>query len=536
MKRALLLLALVATLALPFWLRPARVAGAVAADDTVVIISPHNEAIRHEYSLAFARWYHARTGRTVVVDWRSIGGTSEIARYLEGAYTTAFKNLWTAQPGREWSAEVQAGFPNPKSGPGTPAATARAAFLASEAGCGLDLMFGGGSFDFKAQAAAGRLVDCGLLQAHPEWFTPAIIPSAYAGEDFWDPSGRWIGCALSAFGLVFNRDEVARRGLPGPPAQWADLQDPRYLGGVALADPTKSGSIAKAFENLIQQQMQARLTSLSPLGAPGPVPKATEARAVSEGWVAGLRMLQLISANARYFTDSAQKVPIDVAAGDCAAGMCIDSYGRQQAEAVTRRAGSDRVGYVSPVGGTVCSADPIGLLRGAPHRTVALAFIEFALSPEGQALWNLRPGTPGGPEQYALRRLPIRQDFYTDAALRPLRSDPAENPYAPASPLVYRYAWTGGVFRELSFIIQVMDIDPHPELVEAWRAILAAGRPSAALAVLQDLSAVDYAAANGRIHTALTSKDPADQIRLATELGTAFRAQYLRAAALARAK
>ncbi len=535
MKRVLILFLLAATLALPFWLRPAREAGA-AADDTVVIISPHNEAIRHEYGLAFARWYRARTGRTVAVDWRSLGGTSEIARYLEGAYNNAFKNLWISRPGQTWSAEVQAGFINPKAPVGTPAAAARAAFLASDAGCGLDLFFGGGAFDFKAQAAAGRLVDCGMLHAHPEWFTAAVIPPAYAGEDYWDPSGRWVGCALSAFGIVFNRDEVARRGLPSPPAQWADLADARYLGGVALADPTKSGSIAKAFENLIQQQMQARLTALTPAGAAGPADKITETRAVGEGWVAGLRMLQLISANARYFTDSAQKVPIDVAAGDCAAGMCIDSYGRQQAEAVTRRAGSDRVGYVSPVGGTVCSADPIGLLRGAPHRTVALAFIEFALSPEGQEIWNVRPGTPGGPEQYALRRLPIRRDFYTDAALGPRRSDPEENPYAAASPLVYRAAWTGGVYRELSFIIRVMDIDPHPELTEAWRAILAAGRPPAALAALQDLSAVDYAAANGRIHAALTSKDPADEIRLATELGTAFRAQYRHAAELARTR
>src|SRR5471032_324567 len=132
MKRALILLLLAATLALPFWLRPAREREAAAAtDDTVVIISPHNEAIRHEYGLAFARWYHERTGRTVKVDWRSIGGTSEIARYLEGAYTTAFKNLWTAQSEQTCSAEVQAGFTNPKAAAGTPAAAARAAFLAS---------------------------------------------------------------------------------------------------------------------------------------------------------------------------------------------------------------------------------------------------------------------------------------------------------------------------------------------------------------------------------------------------------------------
>ena len=43
----------------------------------------------------------------------------------------------------------------------------------------------------------------------------------------------------------------------------------------------------------------------------------------------------MLAANARYFTDSSQKPPIDVAQGDCAAGICIDFYGRAQAEAVT---------------------------------------------------------------------------------------------------------------------------------------------------------------------------------------------------------
>jgi iron(III) transport system substrate-binding protein len=537
MKRAIILILLVAVVGLPFLLRPAghqRLAATV--DDTVVVISPHTEAIRDEFGSAFARWYLARTGRTVAVDWRTIGGTTEIARYLDGSFTGSFRQWWTVRLGRAWDSDIEAGYANPKLPADAPgeAREARAAFLASEAGCGLDVFFGGGTPDFVRQAQAGRLVDSGVMRLHPEWFGPAAIPASYAGEDYRDPDGRWIGSALSAFGLVFNRDELARRGL-APPTQWADLQDPRYFGGVALADPTKSGSVAKAFENVIQQQMQARLAALTPDGgATNPRPTgAAEATAVAAGWLDGLHLLQVVAANARYFTDSAQKVPVDVAAGDCAAGMCIDFYGRQQAEAVERRAASDRVGYVSPVGGTVPSADPIGLLRGAPHRAAAVAFIEFVLSPEGQRLWNLRPGTAGGPERYALRRLPIRRDFYADTALAALRSDPGESPFTTANQLVYRRAWTGDLFRELTFIVRVMAIDPHDELREAWRAIIAAGQPPEALAAMRDLSPVDYAAAGGRIRQALESKDRADEIHLATELGEAFRAQYLRARELA---
>lgn len=137
-----------------------------------------------------------------------------------------------------------------------------------------------------------------------------------------------------------------------------------------------------------------------------------EKRAVEEGWIEGWRLLQLTGANARYFTDTSQKPPIDVATGNCAVGMCIDSTGRQQEEAVRRRDRSERLGYLSPVGGTVSSVDPIALLRGAPNRPAAEAFIDFALSMEGQKLWNFKPGTEGGPERFALRRLPVRKDFY----------------------------------------------------------------------------------------------------------------------------
>src|SRR5262245_11343609 len=93
MKRAILILALVAVVALPFLLRPSQPAVA-QADDTLVIITPHNEAIRYEYTQGFRDWYQKKTGRTVAVDWRVIGGTSEIARFLESEYVASFQNYW----------------------------------------------------------------------------------------------------------------------------------------------------------------------------------------------------------------------------------------------------------------------------------------------------------------------------------------------------------------------------------------------------------------------------------------------------------
>ena len=537
LRQTIIILALVATVALPFALRPKQ-ASAEKADETLVLVTPHNEAIRHEYARGFREWYQARTGKTVAIDWRVLGGTSEIARFLEGEYTASFQNIWTQKLGKKWSAEVQAGFQNPKLAADAPAVVkeARAAFMASEASCGIDLFFGGGTYDFDKQAKAGRIVDSGIVKKHPEWFTDAVIPRTYAGEEYWDKEGRWIGSVLSAYGVIYNRDSLKRLGIEHEPQQWTDLQDPRLMGEVALCDPTKSGSIAKAFENVIQQQMQRRLNALIAENPKGDA-KLREAQAVREGWIAGLRLLQIVGANARYFTDTSQKPPIDVAAGNCAVGMCIDFYGRQQEEAVRRRGFSGRIGYASPAGGSVSSVDPVALLRGAKHKEVAIAFIEYVLSLDGQKLWNFQAGAPGGPERFALRRLPVRRDFYAREDWSKLRSDPEAQPFEQKEQLIYRNEWTGAIFREMAFVIRIMCQDTHGELTQAWRAINLAN-PTAraeALAVLADLSAVDYGRVTKEIRQALGSKNKVDEIRMANELGGVFRANYRRAEAIARA-
>lgn len=523
MKRLVILAALAAIVALPFALRP-RGAAPRAAQDTVVVVTPHNEAIRHEYELGFAAWYFARTGRTIAVDWRVLGGTSEIGRYIDGAYVAAFQQYWVNRLRRPWSMTVQDGFQDGRLGPGAApeARAARESFLGSAVGCGIDVFFGGGAPDFEQQADAGHLWDSGLLRQRPEWFTDRVIPQRWGGELFWRPDGLWFGSVISSYGIIFNRDALRRLGLPDP-VRWDDLGAPAYAGEVALCDPTKSGSIAMAFENVIQQKMQERARVLP------------EAEAVRRGWDDGLRLIQRLGANARYFTDTSQKPPIDVADGNCAAGLCIDFYGNQQIEAVLRRGDSHRLGFASPPGGTAYSVDPIALMRGAPHREAGRLFLEYALSLAGQKLWDFRPGTPGGPKDFALRRAPIRRDYYEQPQWKPYRSDPDFDPYGQAAHLTYRPQWTGPVFREMAFIIRVMCQDTHDELAAAWRAANAAppGRRREALQRMQDLSFVSYDAARGPIRAALEDASRVREIELADRLARRFRACY--AAALSSA-
>jgi iron(III) transport system substrate-binding protein len=537
LKRGLIVLALVAIVALPFVLRPPR-ESASQADDTLVLVSPHNEAIRHEFTLGFGEWYKARTGRTVFLDWRNVGGTSDIARYLDSQYVASFQYLWATKLGRPWSAEVQSVISKglPRQGASAEAREVSEAFMASDVGCGIDLFFGGGPFDFDQQTRAGRLVDSGVRKLHPDWFTDEAFPLSLGGEPYRDAQDRWYGTVLSSYGIIYNMDSLRRLGFDHPPEQWVDLTDARYVGEVGLCDPTQSGSIAQAFINVIQQQMHYRVDPLVASRAVDPKgPEVTAA--VRQGWTDAMRLLQLVGANARYFTDTSQKPPIDVADGNCAAGMCIDFYGREQQEAVRRRTtGPERLGYVSPEGGAAYSVDPIGLLRGAPHPGVARAFIEYALSLEGQKLWTFKPGTPGGPREFALRRLPVRRDFYLRADWLQYRDDADVDPYSQKKLLIYNDAWTGDLYTQMRFIIRVMTEDTHPELASAWRAIIAAPEParSRALAVLQDVSSVDFDQALGRIKKTLGSKNLAETDRMARDLGNAFRANYERAGRIAR--
>lgn len=534
-REMLLLLALLVVLLGPFLLRPA-VSTTGRHDRRLVVLTPHPERLRAEFGQAFARHWQERTGERVRIDWRVPGGTSEIAVLLKSEYSAAFQDHWTRELGRPWTTEVARQFLSGKTPADDPA---RQAFLASSVGIGVDLFFGGGAYDFQVQAEAGTLVAeqgtgtglRALRERHPHWFSESGIPESVSGEPFRDSADRWVACCLSSFGMVFNRDVLRRLGIEQDPRQWRDLADPRLAGQLALADPGRSATVTKAFEMLLQQEMQLALRRHLTAGA---APEPAERLGVREGWREGLVLIQRLSANARYYSDSSSKIPLDVARGDAAAGLCIDYYGRSTEEALRREGRTSRLGFVMPEGGSSVSVDPIGLLRGAPDPELATAFMEFVLGDPGQRLWSFRVGAPGGPEHAALRRLAARRDFYTPANLAHM-SDAGERPYEKAKLFTYHAEWTGAAFSTLRFLIRVLCVDAHREQRAAWRALVAAGFPPEATAAFHDLERVGYDAATGAITSVVRSRDKIAETRLARELGEAFRANYRRAEALARA-
>lgn len=525
MLKNLSIVALLAVIvALPFIFRQPPPQGEWKPGDPVlVIVSPHNEAIRFEFAQAFSKWHKEKYGKPVKIDWRNIGGTTEISRYLASEYAAATKAWWTNEKHNGWPANASDDIVKSAPPADGDSASIWKAYRDTDSPDAItskiDLFFGGGQFDHSDAFNKGFTVPV-VNQLPQTLFRETVggqivdmIPASLSGEIWRTPSV--MGNVVSTFGIIYNIDRVRELGA-APPTQWKDLADFKYFGQVGLADPTKSGSIAKAFEMIVHQQMHDAAiaagfddaaiqkneniianykTSKGKAYQRGEVPPelAGYQKALEGGFVKGMTIVQEIGANSRYFTDSGSKVPIDVSVGDAAVGMAIDFFGRFQAQASRSPEGIERMKFVTPIGGTSVSVDPVSLLRGAggsangaeaqkETREVALHFIEFVLSDDGQKLWTYKPGTPGGPEKYALRRLPIRREFYpsTNPAIDAVAkkhdqyaaddlADPNIDPYQVGKQFTYYPRWTGDHFAFFRTIVRAMCMDAGDELKAAWK-------------------------------------------------------------------
>lgn len=481
MRTAFPIAAFVILLGLPFVIRQMLTSGqgpsvpVTRGAPTLVIITPHNQDIRREYAVAFNDWHKRKFGSPVNIDYRTPGGTNDIKRQLENNY---------------------AAFRDPKTGK-----------LPENVRADIHIAWGGGDTFFDRELKKlGSKPEMNVLA--PLRFDPAelarIFPTdTLAGVRLYDaakdkdgkPAPGWVGVCLSAFGIVYNPDVYASLGLSEPRA-WGDLADERLHGLVALADPTHSGSASVAYMMVIQRAMADEEARFFAANADiAKLPRAEREKnpayqaALARGWKEGMRQLLIIAANARYFSDAANMVPNDVANGQAAAGMVIDFYGRFYQESLGQR----RVKFLAPAAATAITPDPIAILHGVKGEEYKLAmrFIEFLLSQEGQLLWIKNPGTPNGPIERSLRRPPIRRDVY--AADRGQWAD-GTNPFDDAGNFNMRGEWMGP-FSNTRLIWTAAWIATRDDLKSAYAEILEVKDPARRTALIGELGdlPIEYA-------------------------------------------
>ncbi|MSR27963.1 MAG: hypothetical protein EXS03_00070 [Phycisphaerales bacterium] len=337
------------------------------ATNTLVIITPHNEQIRYEFGRAFSKWHEREYGTQVHVAWSTPGGTSEIRRMLIA----------------QTKADLRHGTP---------------------VGGDADVLFGGGTYEFHSlsrlvkhqdgttETSTRVLDECDWLSNEQlvQWYGENSVD----GQPIYDPDKRWFGAALSTFGIVSDMTLCRTLGVK-PPTRWADLADPALFGFVALVNPSQSGSVATAFETILQRL----------------------------GWTKGWQVLRRAAANSNQIIAASSRIPTTVSSGESATGIAIDFYGRYQVQSLADEAAATgdpsiaRLSFDTPRGESVVDADPVGILRGAPNYEMAKHFVEFCLSMDGQLLWQLPAGSTDacghdGPDLYSLRRLPARRAAY----------------------------------------------------------------------------------------------------------------------------
>jgi ABC-type Fe3+ transport system substrate-binding protein len=292
-------------------------------------------------------------------------------------------------------------------------------------GIGVDLFFGGGPETFI------ELDESGLLQKLPSDYK---VPPALNGVPLRAKNNEWVGAALSGFGILYNKTIATRDHLPIP-VTWADLGKKELLGRIELADPRKSGSAHVAYEIILQ----------------------------TNGWENGWKILAAMAGNSRAFIDSSSTLVNDVSSGEAVFVPAIDFYARAKIAA----SGKVKAGYVEPKGQSVVTPDPIGILRGAKNKKLAQEFVAFVLSPEGQKLWMLDKGAPGGPHAEALFRMGILPSLYQPLAKGSLITS---NPFAVKNARSYNSAKAAARRQVLDDLIGATLIDNHDGLVGRQRA------------------------------------------------------------------
>jgi iron(III) transport system substrate-binding protein len=175
------------------------------AADQLVLLSPHWQGIRNEFTDAFKSHYKENTGRDVELQWLDVGGGgSDITRYIESQFSV------------------------------------------KPAGIDVDICFGGGVDPYTYLKDKGQLAPFKLPDAMFADLAPSI-----GGVPLYDPDYTYYSATMAGFGIIYNKAVLKKLGLPEPQT-WADLDRPEFFSWVGSADPRKSGSAHMTYEVILQ--------------------------------------------------------------------------------------------------------------------------------------------------------------------------------------------------------------------------------------------------------------------------------------------
>lgn len=205
-----------------------------------------------------------------------------------------------------------------------------------------DIFWSSSTDAFAVLKENGKLSRTGYIPRYPPLSSEKIISG--------DADGYYYNFALSGVGYMWNENVLEDKGITKP-VDWVDLTHPRFYGYLAMSSPSRSGTNHLIVENLLQGM----------------------------GWEKGWQFLLQLSGNFETITARSFSVPDGVASGRFGAGLVIDFL------AISKMHSQEEIGYSY---GTPVFLIPAGIavLKNGGNRDEAVAFIDFILSREGQAI------------------------------------------------------------------------------------------------------------------------------------------------------
>lgn len=257
----------------------------------------------------------------------------------------------------------------------------------------------------------------------------AVLPGKLANQQISDPAGRFEAFDVAGYGVVMNAPLAAAEKLPAP-RRWSDLARPDRAHRLVMPIPAKVGFSPALYDILLQ----------------------------SEGWDAGWSLLSEMAGEAALLDQGALPTA-QVREGKAVFGLTIDFF------ASSAMANGAPLEMIYPERTAFLPAH-IAMTASTKHAEAAQAFIDFALSKDGQKLMMERDSM----------RHPARPDAYEEkpAAL----ADPFKLP----SDVILNYDFDIGRRRPplITLLFDLVIVENHAENAALWRAIHAAEKKDGA--------------------------------------------------------
>jgi iron(III) transport system substrate-binding protein len=170
-----------------------------------------------------------------------------------------------------------------------------------------------------------------------------------------DTDKTWFGTKLITTGIIYNTRATVK------PTSWRDLLKPELKGQIVLPSPLTSGAAL--------------------------IHTVTLTSNLSEGW----RYYEQLKANGALASGGNGDVLRAVAGGEKLYGMIVDFM------PIREKAKGAPVDFVFPTEGVSAVTEPVAILRSTRNPEAAKAFVDFLLSPEGQALTTRQGYVPALP-------------------------------------------------------------------------------------------------------------------------------------------